>query len=449
MRGPHGFPPRIDDLKLAANYVNALTAEVPKRVQEQGEQAVALYQRAILQGLSASQLQNYLASDAFQSQLANRELYVDLVARKASAELVAFALYMAAQGERVYYDPQSKSFRIDGDCSTAGSSGFSSPCGMDLGALAKEAKNNPVAYADTVRNIVLSALAEAGKLYIPELTETPGMMQLPGFLRKMEEAYACAVAWTMLTGNSDMLRDLSARTAGMNLAGTGLNYYTALTKEVLADATANPGRPIDDRRLAIIADKLNDAAVTAGHYERVAEHVYDGPAGLVLASVIATPAKLAANALRAKASTNAVEITIAESLEGATARTLASVESEITAAANNLGQPFLDQGKSVVYVAYKDGKVIYVGITDDLERRAVEQLAEKNIFIQPFETNLATLDSLSRADARAVEQALIERYGLEKNGGDLINRINSISVANPKYSDALARAQDILRAIGF
>jgi hypothetical protein len=39
------------------------------------------------------------------------------------------------------------------------------------------------------------------------------------------------------------------------------------------------------------------------------------------------------------------------------------------------------------------------------------------------------MDGLSRTDARAVEQALIVSYGLGKNGGTLLNRINSIALS--------------------
>ncbi|KZN66404.1 hypothetical protein N478_20275 [Pseudoalteromonas luteoviolacea S4060-1] len=34
------------------------------------------------------------------------------------------------------------------------------------------------------------------------------------------------------------------------------------------------------------------------------------------------------------------------------------------------------------------------------------------------------MSSLSRADAKAVEQVLIEHHGLGKNGGTLMNKIN-------------------------
>lgn len=59
------------------------------------------------------------------------------------------------------------------------------------------------------------------------------------------------------------------------------------------------------------------------------------------------------------------------------------------------------------------------------------------------------LQSLSRVDARAVEQALIELYGLAKNGGALLNKINSIAQSNPIYQQSMQRAAEILRQVGF
>ena len=54
------------------------------------------------------------------------------------------------------------------------------------------------------------------------------------------------------------------------------------------------------------------------------------------------------------------------------------------------------------------GKVTYAGITNNVARRSAEQLASKGIEIEPLITGL------SRSDARAVEQALIEIHGLER-----------------------------------
>jgi hypothetical protein len=91
-------------------------------------------------------------------------------------------------------------------------------------------------------------------------------------------------------------------------------------------------------------------------------------------------------------------------------------------------------GSTTVYRAVDEaGNTNYVGITDDLSRRAREH---------PFDIKaLPGLQDISRADARAVEQVLIERYGIFKNrsgqvvneGGTLLNKMNSISPSNPIY----------------
>lgn len=77
--------------------------------------------------------------------------------------------------------------------------------------------------------------------------------------------------------------------------------------------------------------------------------------------------------------------------------------------------------------------VQYVGITNDFARRAAEHLRTRSIDIQPL------MEGLTRDDARAVEQALIEIHGLGKDGGTLINKINSIATSNPSYAKQLEK----------
>lgn len=58
------------------------------------------------------------------------------------------------------------------------------------------------------------------------------------------------------------------------------------------------------------------------------------------------------------------------------------------------------------------------------------------------------MTGLTRADARAVEQALIEIHGLGRNGGTLLNQINSIATSNPTYAQQLERGYELLRTAG-
>jgi len=96
-----------------------------------------------------------------------------------------------------------------------------------------------------------------------------------------------------------------------------------------------------------------------------------------------------------------------------------------------------------VYSCEVSGITRYVGITDDIVKRGQAHLRERGIIID----QIPGMANLSRADARAVEQTLINYHGLGKNGGTLINKINSISaVKNPtKYEEALVRGAMLLR----
>lgn len=111
------------------------------------------------------------------------------------------------------------------------------------------------------------------------------------------------------------------------------------------------------------------------------------------------------------------------------------------------GTPSLNTGNVGVYrsVNPQTGEVQYVGITESYEARAAAHLRQKGIKIE----KIANLETLSRDDARAVEQVLIEYYGLGKNGGTLMNKINSISETNPKYAESIRRGYEILKQAGY
>jgi filamentous hemagglutinin len=104
-----------------------------------------------------------------------------------------------------------------------------------------------------------------------------------------------------------------------------------------------------------------------------------------------------------------------------------------------------DATETMVYRSLAaDGTVQYVGITSNFEARAAAHLGEKGIEIDA----IPGLLNLTRADARAVEQVLIEFHGLAGNG-TLLNKINSISPNNPIYNAAVARGTALLRDIGY
>ena len=79
-----------------------------------------------------------------------------------------------------------------------------------------------------------------------------------------------------------------------------------------------------------------------------------------------------------------------------------------------------------------------MGITNDLERRGGEH-GQKLIEV---------IGGLTRQQARGVEQALIEYYGLARNGGTLLNQRNSIAPSNPVYQDAVQFGRQVLQSLG-
>ena len=89
------------------------------------------------------------------------------------------------------------------------------------------------------------------------------------------------------------------------------------------------------------------------------------------------------------------------------------------------------------------GDVQYVGITSNFAQREAAHAARLAI------QRIPGLQNLTRADARAVEQVLIEDFGLAKNGGTLLNRINSIAASNPIYTNSVRVGAQILKSVGY
>jgi hypothetical protein len=112
------------------------------------------------------------------------------------------------------------------------------------------------------------------------------------------------------------------------------------------------------------------------------------------------------------------------------------------AAAVGLGtkapQVVLQGGNHSVYLSYRlDGSVEYIGQTMNVAARtAAHSRVGRNI------TEVAT--QLSRSEARALEQVLINKYGL----GTLSNKINSIAATNPIYQGAIQTGTTIGNLLG-
>ncbi|WP_309896648.1 hypothetical protein [Archangium sp.] len=134
---------------------------------------------------------------------------------------------------------------------------------------------------------------------------------------------------------------------------------------------------------------------------------------------------------------------VALSAEGAFTIALAPGAVAMSAQGSSGGNP--SSAQTSVYVSENKAKrqIQYVGITDEMARRTAEHLRLKGIQIEELMSNL------SRQDARAVEQALIEIHGLRKNGGTLMNHLNSIAPSNPNYAAMLRRGLELLESIGY
>ncbi len=92
---------------------------------------------------------------------------------------------------------------------------------------------------------------------------------------------------------------------------------------------------------------------------------------------------------------------------------------------------------NVVYYGIKNGKEVYTGIT---KHELAKRLYQHNYNGKGFETLVEQVKGLTRNQARAIEQYLIE------NGpANAMNKINSISPNSPYYIEALQWAENFIK----
>lgn len=100
---------------------------------------------------------------------------------------------------------------------------------------------------------------------------------------------------------------------------------------------------------------------------------------------------------------------------------------------------FADGGHTVYYAGRKAGPS-YVGITNNFARRSSQHMAKSGRSINQY----GEFRKVNRFDAHAIEQALIKKHGLGRNGGRLQNRVNSVSRADPLYRLYVWRGERLL-----
>jgi RHS repeat-associated protein len=88
------------------------------------------------------------------------------------------------------------------------------------------------------------------------------------------------------------------------------------------------------------------------------------------------------------------------------------------------------------------GEVVYVGITkqpiEDRQAQHREDPARANWVLEPVATNAKGEPlNLTHDQVKGIEQGLIDHYGLKKDDGKLVNKINSMSDENPKLDKRL------------
>lgn len=111
----------------------------------------------------------------------------------------------------------------------------------------------------------------------------------------------------------------------------------------------------------------------------------------------------------------------------------AKLENEARVTSKNVSSIQTKGNTNTVYQGVNEaGKVKYVGITSrDPKVRFAEHQGAVGSGREALRYDVVSgATNLSRSGARSIEQTLINQYGLEKNGGALLNKVNSVA---PKY----------------
>jgi len=166
-----------------------------------------------------------------------------------------------------------------------------------------------------------------------------------------------------------------------------------------------------------------------------------GLIGAGAAAAVLTPAGTA-TAGSVAAGTTTLGATTYTTVAGYGASAGTALETANLACGGDMCADEINTGVNTVYRVMQNGRVIYVGITQNWEQRAAYW---NNTMGWKPEPITGLFNNLSRFDARAVEQVLINSYKLP----NLNNVINSIATSNPIYNYAIIRGNYILNLINY
>ena len=183
------------------------------------------------------------------------------------------------------------------------------------------------------------------------------------------------------------------------------------------------------QKLALLEAEAHNRKCAAGN---------DAYCSTALKHPLKTAAFVGGGLLLAGAGMSAVGVTTVTAESAATATTITTTLCANDGDCTNE----IQTGANTVYQVVQNGRTNYVGIIQNFDQRTAYWLNKNGWDIKPI-PNL--FENLSRFDAHAVEQVLIEHNGL----GNLANQRNSIAATNPIYQTAIQRGIEILRIIGF
>ncbi|MGI3125783.1 hemagglutinin repeat-containing protein [Nitratireductor sp. PBL-C9] len=406
--------------KAIADYVRAVNAIVPDTIAAQGPESVDYFRRLLASGFTTDQAGEALRSPEVQSLVSMQQNWNGAVDFYGSPASVPLAVRVAvAQGVNIDFSQGEPAIRID--CGPYGSgcyfqvmwNGSVDTAGGEQAAIDLVAKAE-----EDIRRLQPEYAAALELIIFGEPTFENGT-RYKAIVAELEQAY-----FSYLLCADDV----------------GATELSILVEQQIKDYDLGEANRLVDRareRVARVDIRYGGVETADGIFN------FGSPAGSVAKGVGKFVVVKGVKGLRTVAGWG-VWKEVADYLKAKGGALWSSVGNLVGRTGKNTATV---GGKTCVYSCVVDGTTRYVGITDDVAWRGAEHLRTKGIEIE----QIAGLDNLSRAEARAVEQTLINYYGLGKDGGTLLNKLNSISATkNPTaYEQSLIRGKELLDSVDY